>query len=427
MIVDRRHRPWAIVTLLLAVAALAGYYGAASGSLHGVTGGSTAGLWFGVVGTALMAFCGLLAAHRKVPTWSWLGSRQAWLRAHIWLGLLSVLVIACHAGFRLGGGLELWLWAVIALIVASGVFGLLLQQWLPGYLTTLPVEAPFQQLPHYCDVLRRRADGLLDALRSVIAVGDDLVDDYEARVRPGFAFDAPGGSLLHDVSRVRDEFDRWREELSKRSRAMDGSTYTESSLDLRERLRARPPHDPREQAEALFDALRAKPDPADVDAAVKRVDAAKKDKNAALEQREIDRLAKVLSLGADQKPLDEAKAYVARYKPLMTRLDKARDALLHFFDDYERPETLRADAGPALKDVKEVAALMGDAEAGARLDRVMGEVWFDALHRVAEERAGYATQARIHRWLHAWLLVHVPLSAALLVMTAFHVIMSLKY
>ena len=52
----------------------------------------SAGLWFGSAGSLLMIYAGLLAAHRKVPSWWFLGARKTWLRGHVWLGLLSVVL-----------------------------------------------------------------------------------------------------------------------------------------------------------------------------------------------------------------------------------------------------------------------------------------------------------------------------------------------
>ncbi len=44
-----------------------------------------------------------------------------------------------------------------------------------------------------------------------------------------------------------------------------------------------------------------------------------------------------------------------------------------------------------------------------------------------EEEQQLSRQIRIYRWLHAWLLVHVPLSIALLVLGAVHAVMALRY
>jgi len=49
------------------------------------------------------------------------------------------------------------------------------------------------------------------------------------------------------------------------------------------------------------------------------------------------------------------------------------------------------------------------------------------LEVICEERRQLRTQARLHRWLYGWLLVHVPLSYALLLLTAVHAVGSVRY
>ena len=54
----------------------------------------------------------------------------------------------------------------------------------------------------------------------------------------------------------------------------------------------------------------------------------------------------------------------------------------------------------------------------------------DVLHdleEICEERRQLLIQRRLHLWLHGWLLIHVPLSFALLVLTAVHAVLSLRY
>jgi hypothetical protein len=131
----------------------------------GLTGGSTVGLWFGIAGVLLMIFEGLLSALRKVPAAWWLGARQTWLRGHIWLGLLTVVFILCHSGFSWGSGLTFALWIVFLGIILTGLYGLFLQQILPRMMTArVPNEAPYEQIPHLCNVLRLKADALIDAI-----------------------------------------------------------------------------------------------------------------------------------------------------------------------------------------------------------------------------------------------------------------------
>jgi hypothetical protein len=49
------------------------------------------------------------------------------------------------------------------------------------------------------------------------------------------------------------------------------------------------------------------------------------------------------------------------------------------------------------------------------------------LENICEEEYQLSRQVRIYRWLHAWLLVHVPLSIALLALGAVHAVMALRY
>lgn len=162
MIIDSTHKRWIALTLLLAFlsgGAFAWLYATTPG---GLTGGSFVGLWYGIAGSVLMIFAGALSGLRRVPSWWWIGSRQAWLRGHIWLGLLSVLLILCHSGFRVGGPLTLALWIVLGLVIVTGILGLVLQQVLPRQITTsIPCEAPYEQIPHLCNRMRLYGDGLI--------------------------------------------------------------------------------------------------------------------------------------------------------------------------------------------------------------------------------------------------------------------------
>jgi hypothetical protein len=156
----------------------------------GLTGGTITGIWYGIAGSALMVYAGLLSVLRRLPSWWWIGSRKTWLRGHIWLGTLSGVLIVCHSGFRWGGPLEKALWVVLGATLATGVFGLLLQQFLPRLLTTrIQSEAPFEQIPHLCTGMRRRADRLIDEIQAKLTeeTKSKLREFYTVQVRPFLA------------------------------------------------------------------------------------------------------------------------------------------------------------------------------------------------------------------------------------------------
>jgi hypothetical protein len=189
VLIDRRHTPWVLSTLILGVIALALYLFLYNLTPGGLTGGSLVGMWYGIIGSGLMVYAGLLSALRKVPSWWWIGSRKVWLKGHIWLGLLSGLFLLCHSGFRWGGPLEVVLWVVVLLTLVTGVLGLLLQQIVPRLLTArFPNEAPYEQVPHLCDVLRHKADEAADQIMKETSASESVRKEiawfYREELRP---------------------------------------------------------------------------------------------------------------------------------------------------------------------------------------------------------------------------------------------------
>jgi len=52
---------------------------------------------------------------------------------------------------------------------------------------------------------------------------------------------------------------------------------------------------------------------------------------------------------------------------------------------------------------------------------------FDDLESICEEKRELERQRRLHRFLHGWLLFHIPASYALLLLGAVHAVMALRY
>jgi hypothetical protein len=225
LLIDSTHKRWIVSTLLIAAVAVGAYLGVARLVPGGLTGGSTVGIWYGIVGSALMVYAGLLAAHRKLPRWTWLGARSFWLKGHIWLGLLSAVFLLCHSGFHWGGPLEFALWLAVIGVLGTGVFGLMLQQVLPRLLTVrVTSEGPYEQIPHLCQVMRRRADALIDAVcgaynpeapnvestQAVIKLVEDsraqLRTFYEHDVRPFLSLTPPRYSPLANPMQAEARF-----------------------------------------------------------------------------------------------------------------------------------------------------------------------------------------------------------------------------
>src|SRR3989475_12579264 len=158
MLLDPSHLRFIIATTMAAVVATAAYVPYAASRLNGPSGGSWLGLVFGGPGFALMIDAGLLGARRKVPTWR-LGRATTWMKGHLWLGLLSYLLILYHSGLAWGGTLTLVLMLLFTIVIASGIYGVLLQQFMPRLMTErLPLETAYEQIDGIVAQLRVDAD-----------------------------------------------------------------------------------------------------------------------------------------------------------------------------------------------------------------------------------------------------------------------------
>jgi hypothetical protein len=246
VLIDSRHRKWFLATLAVAAAALGFYLWRYQATPGGLTGGTTVGLWYGIIGSGLMVYAAMLSLLRRVPSWWWVGSRKVWLRGHVWLGLLSGLFILCHSGFRWGGPLAVALWVLLLATLTTGVLGLVLQQFLPRMITTrVPREAPYEQIPHLCAVLRQRAEAAVEQV-----AGDDklhaeakphLRSFYEEEIRPFLAPRYLSSSPLAHPLRAEAIFGRERSapglaDLKGPLTALEGFCEERRQLGEQERL-----------------------------------------------------------------------------------------------------------------------------------------------------------------------------------------------
>jgi hypothetical protein len=167
--INADHRGWMILTLAATTAGALSYRMYLVASPYGASGGSWPGLIYGIAGTLAMALAGLLAARKKVRTWRF-GPARAWMQMHIWLGILAVPLILFHAGFRLGGLLTTTLMVLFAIVTLSGLFGLVLQQYLPAMMTQrVPLETLIGQMDHVQEGLATDAYELVVSLAGAMA------------------------------------------------------------------------------------------------------------------------------------------------------------------------------------------------------------------------------------------------------------------
>lgn len=88
--------------------------------------------WIGLLAILVLMFLGI----RKRWYFSRLGTLQGWTSAHVYLGLLTLLIIPLHAGFQFGWDVHTLAYVLLVVVVLSGIVGLLIYLTVPAILTT---------------------------------------------------------------------------------------------------------------------------------------------------------------------------------------------------------------------------------------------------------------------------------------------------
>jgi Tfp pilus assembly protein FimV len=188
-ILNRVHVPWFIFVCIATAAAIVLYlanfnpedlpagihlpaYLIQKPSDHRSVGGTPLGLIFGTISFAIFIFAALLSLRKKIPLWR-IGTVQRWLRAHIWLTLLTIPLVILHSGFRFGGPMTTLLMLLYAIVMISGIYGLILQHQMPALMKErLPAETVFEQIPHIRAQLAAAAAKMRDSFKPATPTTD---------------------------------------------------------------------------------------------------------------------------------------------------------------------------------------------------------------------------------------------------------------
>ncbi len=155
---------------------------------HRSIGGTPFGLLLGTISLGIFVFAALLGMRKKLPSLP-VGNVQRWLRGHIWLTLLTIPLILLHSGFRLGSPMTTTLMALYAIVMVSGIYGLILQHKLPTMMKeSLPAEIVFEQIPNMRAQLCAAAEKLQRSLKQQATSGSAVVatDVSQEEVLAGF-------------------------------------------------------------------------------------------------------------------------------------------------------------------------------------------------------------------------------------------------
>jgi hypothetical protein len=147
-------------------------------------GGSWYGYTLGTIGVGLILWLTALGYRkRRMTDGRW--SLKAWTSAHVYLGLSLIVIGTMHSGFQIGWNVHMLAWALMMLVILSGLFGIWVYATLPQALSSNREEMTQGQM--------------LDALRAVDrqlhAAAQPLVHEQAALVQMSLEEDPFGGGL----------------------------------------------------------------------------------------------------------------------------------------------------------------------------------------------------------------------------------------
>jgi hypothetical protein len=184
MRLDRRHIPWAII-FFIATAVAGAFYLVAfhpawlpfpfetpkllreAPNDRNTVGGTGLGIIYGTLAFLIFLFGSAFSVRKKKRLWR-IGDVQLWLRAHIWLTLFTIPLVLFHCGFKAGGPHTTMLVVIYSIVMVSGIFGLIMQQFIPRMMKErLPNEVVYEQIPHIRERLFEAALELRSEVRGL--------------------------------------------------------------------------------------------------------------------------------------------------------------------------------------------------------------------------------------------------------------------
>jgi len=411
---------------------------------HHTVGGTPLGLWFGSISLAIFIFAALLSLRKKIPLWR-VGTVQRWLRAHIWLTILTIPLVILHSGFRFGGGMTTFLMGLYGIVMVSGFYGLFLQHIMPRLMKErLPVETVFEQIPHIRSQLAAAAEKMRDSFKPAPPKKPNAAapapSASKAVAAPAAVMASTKGELSTPVARAKSATG------SAEIAAPVVAAATTASAAPSE-IPPVPPSIPNgavtpaaPKAETIgTPTARVQSDPPG--APVPRSEVPAGDQPAPsppVVPPALEKPAAVSPPAAAAKPppasppkpaapavAKTAAAPKPGAKPAAPA-DAASEAVLIEFIERQVLPYLQARRGDRMRlnnprfsdDTFRFVKLRVTEGYRSRVEEIQG--WCD-------ERRMLDVQVRLHHWLHGWLFIHVPFSFLLLMLTIWHACVTLFY
>ncbi len=176
MLLGKSRSVWARVWLVLLYGAAYTAAGIGLGWAGGRLGwwdwgprpSSKFGVLLGLAAGAIVAVEMAYPVQKRLFRWRrWFRVAQWWLRWHVRLGFVCLPVVLMHAGFGFGGPLTTATLALFLVVTLSGVWGLVMQQWVPEkLLAEVSGETVASEIDRVAEHHAREADRVVEGLLS---------------------------------------------------------------------------------------------------------------------------------------------------------------------------------------------------------------------------------------------------------------------
>src|SRR5437763_12685669 len=152
-------------------------------------GGSWIGYTLGTIATLLILWLTMLGLRKRAMTrgrWS----LKAWTSAHVYLGLSLIVIATLHTGFQFGWNVHTLAYALMMLVILSGIYGISAYAYLPTALSDNRGELTGAQM----------IDAISSIDKQIQISAQPLSDEDSAVVLGSLGEDPFGGGLYRRLS-----------------------------------------------------------------------------------------------------------------------------------------------------------------------------------------------------------------------------------
>lgn len=168
---------WLWIALLLSGGSIAGYL--LIDQEPRPNGGTWYGYTLGTIGFGLILWLSLLGVRkRRINPGAW--SLKAWTSAHVYLGLALIVVGTLHTGFQIGWNVHTLAYVLMLLVIATGIYGVIVYATLPASLSANRKEMTRAQMLEALTALDRQLESAAQPLARaeadlvIAALGQDV-------------------------------------------------------------------------------------------------------------------------------------------------------------------------------------------------------------------------------------------------------------